>query len=354
MSLTTVKGPGLFLAQFMSDQPPFDTLENAARWAASLGYRALQIPSGDPRCIDLALAAESDVYCDEIRGMLADNGLVISELSTHIQGQMMAVHPAFDAMMDPLVPEEVRGRPEARRQWALEQMLLAARASRRLGLSSSVSFSGSLLWPTVYPWPQRPAGLVEDGFAELARRWRPVLDAYDSAGVDICYEIHPCEDLHDGATFERFLAVVEDHPRARILYDPSHFVLQQLDYLGFIDLYHARIGAFHVKDAEFRSSARSGVYGGYQDWIDRPGRFRSVGDGQVDFRQIFSKFAQYAFAGWAVVEWECALKDAVVGAQESAALVKQYIIDVTGKAFDDFAGGEGYDAKRNRAILGLE
>lgn len=354
MGLTTIRGPGLFLAQFMGSEPPFDTLDGVAGWAAGLGYKAVQIPTNDARCFDLALAAESDAYCDEMKGMLADKGLQISELSTHIQGQMIAVHPAYDQLMDPLVPAPVRGDPEARRLWAHDQMLLAARASRRLGLDSSVSFSGALLWPTVYPWPQRPAGLVEEGFAELARRWRPILDAYDAAGVDICYEIHPCEDLHDGVTFERFLAAVDHHPRAKILYDPSHLLLQQIDYLGFIDVYHDRIGAFHVKDAEFRPDARSGLYGGYQGWIDRPGRFRSVGDGQVDFKRIFSKLSQHGFPGWAVVEWECALKQAEAGARESARIVRDTIIEVTERAFDDFAGGNSHDTATNRAILGLD
>ena len=215
------------------------------------------------------------------------------------------------------------------------------------------SFSGALLWPYVYPWPQRPAGLVDEGFTELARRWRPILDVYGEEGIDLCFELHPGEDLHDGATFERFLAAVDDHPRARILYDPSHFVLQQLDYLGFIDRYHARIGMFHVKDAEFRPDARSGVYGGYQDWAERPGRFRSLGDGQVDFGAIFSKLTQYGFDGWAVLEWECCLKDAAQGAAEGAPFIQRHLIQPATRAFDDFAGSDA-DPARNRRMLGLE
>ena len=209
------------------------------------------------------------------------------------------------------------------------------------------------MWHLVYPWPQRPAGLVEQGFAELARRWKPILDAFDEAGVDVCYEIHPGEDLHDGATFERFLKAVDNHPRANILYDPSHFVLQQLDYLDFIDRYHDRIKMFHVKDAEFLPNGRSGIYGGYQDWVDRPGRFRSLGDGQVDFKQIFSKLTQYGFEGWAVLEWECCLKDSAQGAAEGAPFIAQHIIEPATGAFDDFAGGEVSES-RNRRILGLD
>jgi sugar phosphate isomerase/epimerase len=352
--MRTIKGPGLFLAQFMGEAAPFDTLANIAPWVADCGYAGVQLPSNDARCMDLKLAAESQDYCDELAGMLAAHDLAITELSTHIQGQLVAVHPAYQTLFEGFLPAELRAASaQARQEWASDQLRLAAKASARLGLAASVTFSGALLWHTVYPWPQRPAGLVEEGFAELARRWRPILDAYEEAGVDLCYEIHPGEDLHDGATFERFLDAVGGHARANILYDPSHLLLQQLDYVAFLDLYHERVKMMHVKDAEFRPDGRSGVYGGYQSWIDRPGRFRSLGDGQIDFGTIFSKLAQYDFPGWAVVEWECALKEAGVGAREGAAFVKRHIIPVTAHAFDDFVGAGAVDAARNRAILGL-
>ena len=300
--MKTIKGPGIFLAQFSADQPPFNDLASIARWAAALGYRGVQVPTWDKRLFDLDLAAESDAYCQEIRGTLADSDIALTELSTHLQGQLVAVHPAYDIAFDGFAPEVLRGNPSARQAWAVDQLMKAAQASRRLGLATHATFSGALAWPYLYPWPQRPPGLVEAAFDELAKRWRPLLDAFDRAGVDACFEIHPGEDLHDGVTFEMFLARVGDHPRCKILYDPSHFLLQQLDYLGFIDVYHARIGAFHVKDAEFRPSPRQGVYGGYQAWIDRAGRFRSLGDGQVDFGSIFSKLSQYDYDGWAVLE----------------------------------------------------
>ncbi|KFG91820.1 Xylose isomerase-like TIM barrel [Sphingobium herbicidovorans NBRC 16415] len=337
--MRTIKGPGIFLAQFIGNDAPFNSLDAIADWAAGLGYKGLQIPSNDPRFLDLAKAADSQDYCDEIAGKLADKGLSITELSTHLQGQLVAVHPAYDTLFDGFAAPEVRGRPDARQQWAVAQLKLAARASRRLGLAAHATFSGALAWPYFYPWPQRPAGMIEEAFDELARRWRPILDAFDENGVDLSFEIHPGEDLHDGATFEMFLDRVDHHPRANILYDPSHFVLQQLDYLAFLDIYHARVKSFHVKDAEFRPSGRVGVYGGYQSWVDRPGRFRSLGDGQVDFKQIFSKMAQYDYPGWAVLEWECALKHPQEGAAEGAPFIASHIIPVTDRAFDDFAKG---------------
>lgn len=347
-----MKGPAIFLAQFAGDDAPFNSLPDIARWAASLGYKGIQIPSWDGRLFDLAKAADSQDYCDEVAGICREAGVEITELSTHLQGQLVAVHPAYDDLFDAFAPPELHGKPAERTEWAKEQVRMAARASRRLGLTAHATFSGALLWPTVYPWPQRPGGLVEEGFAELARRWKPLLDTFDENGVDACYEIHPGEDIHDGITWERFLAAVGNHPRANILYDPSHYVLQQLDYLEFIDLYHERIRMFHVKDAEFRPTGRAGVYGGYADWAERPGRFRSLGDGQVDFRAIFSKFTQYDFQGWAVLEWECCLKHPEQGAAEGAPFITAHMIRKADKAFDDFAGAAP-DAARNRRILGI-
>jgi sugar phosphate isomerase/epimerase len=350
--MKTMKGPAIFLAQFMSDDAPYNSLDSIANTMAEFGYKGVQIPSWDPRCIDLKLAAQSQTYCDELKGNLNNKGLEITELSTHLQGQLVAVHPAYNTMFDGFAPAAVHDNADERTKWAVQQLHFAAEASQRLGLKTHATFSGSLLWHTVYPWPQRPAGLVETGFKELASRWLPILNAFDEAGVDLCYEIHPGEDLHDGVSYERFLEATGNHPRANLLYDPSHFVLQQLDHLAYIDIYHERIKSFHVKDAEFVANGRSGVYGGYQDWEDRPGRFRSLGDGQVDFKGIFSKLAKYNFDHWAVVEWECALKHPEDGAKEGVSFVNDHIIRVTERAFDDFAD-TGSDEILNRAILGL-
>ncbi|WP_426490801.1 sugar phosphate isomerase/epimerase family protein [Hymenobacter sp. 102] len=350
--MKTIKGPGIFLAQFIGDQAPFNSLASICQWAAGLGYKGVQLPTLDSRFIDLQLAAESQTYADEVRGTVRAAGLEITELSTHLQGQLVAINPVYDQLFDGFAPEAVRGNPTARQQWAVQQLKYAAQASQRLGLTAHATFSGALLWPYVYPWPQRPAGLVETGFNELARRWRPILDVFDECGVDVCYEIHPGEDLHDGVSYELFLEKVGQHPRACLLYDPSHFVLQCLDYLEYIDIYHERIRAFHVKDAEFNPSGRQGVYGGYQGWVDRAGRFRSLGDGQVNFNAIFSKLTQYDYPGWAVLEWECALKHPEDGAREGAPFIQNHIIRVTDKAFDDFAAS-GIDAARNNTLLGL-
>jgi sugar phosphate isomerase/epimerase len=347
-----MKGPAIFLAQFLGRSPPFDRLETLAKWAADLGYVGIQVPTSDPKLFDLKRAAESQTYCDEIAGVVRKTGVEITELSTHLQGQLVAAHAAYAPQFAAFAAPEVRANPAAWSAWATEQLKYAAKASERLKLDAHATFSGALLWHTVYPWPQRPAGLVAEGFAELARRWRPILDAFDASGVDVCYEIHPGEDLHDGATFERFIDAVDAHPRANMLYDPSHLLLQQLDYAAFIELYHERIKAFHVKDAEFRPNGRAGVYGGYQPWIDRPGRFRSVGDGQIDFKRIFSLFAQYGYRGWAVLEWECCLKHPDDGAREGAPFIRAQMIRTATRQFDDFASS-GTDSALNDRILGL-
>ena len=351
--MTTIKGPGIFLAQFMGDLAPYNDLRSICQWVKSLGYQAVQIPTWDSRCIDLKKAATSKTYADEIKGIVEECGLSISELSTHLQGQLVAVHPAYDTLFDGFAPAAIKGDHSARTNWAIEQVKFGAKASQHMGLTAHPTFSGSLLWHTFHPWPQRPAGLVEEGFKELARRWLPILNYFDECGVDVCYEVHPGEDIFDGVTYEMFLDAVQQHPRACLLYDPSHFVLQQLDYLAYIDYYHERIRAFHVKDAEFNPTGKQGTFGGYQSWANRAGRYRSPGDGQVDFKSIFSKLAQYDYQGWAVMEWECCIKHPAQGAAEGAAFINSHIIRVTERAFDDFASS-GTNIAANRKLLGLD
>ncbi len=350
--MTTLLGPAIFLAQFIGDEAPFNDLDAICKWAAELGFLGIQLPTTGARFINLKQAAESKTYADDLKGKVNSYGLQITELSTHLQGQLIAVNPAYNTLFDAFAPEQYRNNPNARKEWAVQQLKYAAKASQNLGLKAHATFSGALLWPMVYPWPQRPAGLVEMGFTELANRWLPVLNEFDECGIDLCYEIHPGEDLHDGISYEMFLEKVNNHPRACLLYDPSHFVLQCLDYLAYIDNYHERIKMFHVKDAEFNPTGKQGVYGGYQNWIDRAGRFRSLGDGQVDFKAIFSKMAAYDYKGWAVLEWECALKNQEDGAREGAEFIKNHIIRVTDKAFDDFAASNA-DASFNHTLLGI-
>ncbi len=350
--MKTMKGPALFLAQFVGDKKPFDNLPDIAGWAAGFGYKGVQIPTLTRQFFDLDTAAESQAYCDDMQSMLADRGLVVTELSTHIQGQLVAVHPAYAAQLDGFAPERLRGKPKEQQAWAIDQVKKGAVASRRFGHSAHVTFSGSLAWPFVYPWPQRPPTLIDEAFGELARLWLPILDHFDEHGIDLCFELHPSEDLFDGATFEMFLDRVGGHQRCCINYDASHFIKQGLDYLAFIDIFRDRIKMFHVKDAEFNPTGRQGMFSGYQSWLKRAARDRSLGDGQVNFGAIFSKFAEYDFDGWAVYEWEDCLMEPEEAARRGAPFIARHIIPVTDKVFDDFAG-TGADRETTRRLLGL-
>lgn len=345
-----MKGPGIFLAQFLRDEPPYDSLENIGRWVAGLGYKGVQIPTWDSRVIDLDKAAGSKTYCDQFKGKLKQIGLEVTELAAHLQGQVLAIHPAYEIAFQPFYPKGLRDKQRV--DWATQQLRKAVKASTNLGTSSVPVLSGGFAWHMVYPWPQRPQGLIQEAFKELYKRWKPVLDLAEDNGIAICYELHPGSDLFDGATFEMFLETSNNHPAACLCYDPSHFVLQQLDYLQFIQLYGDRIRAFHVKDAEFRPTGQVGVYGGYQSWAKRAGRFRSLGDGQVDFKRVFTLLTEAGYTGWAVLEWECCVKSPEQGASEGAPFIANHIIEATEVAFDDFAGGKT-DAERNRRILGL-
>jgi len=346
-----IKGPAIFLAQFLGDDPPFNTLGNITAWAKELGYEGIQIPANEKKLIDIDLASRSQSYCDDLVGEC--NGLVITELASHLFGQLVAVNPAYNDLFDAFTEPEYRGHPSERQKWAVGKMISTIKASANLGLSVVPSFSGALMWQLMYPWPQRPQGLVEQGFKALAELWKPILDAAEEYGVDLAFELHPGEDLHDGISFDRFLVATGNHKRVNILYDPSHFILQCLDYIEFIRIYGDRIKAFHVKDAEFNPSGRQGVYGGYASWQDRAGRFRSLGDGQVDFKKVFTSLTEAGFDSWAVLEWECCIKDSSQGAAEGAPFIRSMLIEPAGRAFDDFAGSTA-DFESNNKILGLE
>lgn len=352
--MRTIDGPGVFLAQFIAPVAPYDRLDTLLDWAAAIGFRGVQVPTFNPAILDLERAATSLAYCDEIKGKLSDRGLTLTELSTHRQGHLVAIHPAYDLTVDVFAPEALRGNPAARRAWAEDQLLKAARASRHLGLTRHVSFPGSLLWPYLYLYPPRPFGLIEEGFRELAARWRPILDAFDAAGVDLCFEIHPGEDLHDGLTFEMFREAVGNHPRLGMLYDPSHLFLQMIDYVGFLEVYREFVKVVHVKDAELNRSARTGFWGGYQSWPSRAGRFRTPGAGDIDFAAIFAKLAEIDYAGWAVLEWECCIEHPDDGARKGAALIREQILRVQERAFDANMQAQGLDRVRNRRVLGLD
>ncbi len=348
--MPSIKGPAIFLAQFLRDEEPYNNLENIGKWVAGLGYKGVQIPTWDKRVFDRDTAAVSKTYCDDYRGLLKEIGLEPTELGGFLSGQILAFNPAYEIMFEGFHPAGLKG--DEKTKWAAGELKKDVDASVNMGTEVIPVMSGGLAWPMFYPWPQRPEGLIEEAFRELARRWLPLLDYAHENGKVFAYELHPGSDVYDGATYEMFLEYTDNHPAACLNYDASHFVLQQLDYLEFIQLYGDRIKGFHVKDAEFRPTGRVGVYGGYQSWAGRAGRFRSLGDGQVDFTRVFSLLTEAGFTGWAVNEWECAVKSPEQGAAEGAPFIAEHIIQATEVAFDDFAS-TGADMETNRRILGL-
>ncbi len=345
-----MKGPGIFLAQFADDTPPFNTIEGMAQWASDLGYKGVQIPTWDTRLFDLETAATSKTYCDDYLGKLTDKGLAVCELASYLQGQVLAMHPAYQKLFQAFYPKGLNANEAV--IWASDQLKKTVQASVHFNTTNISVMSGGLAWPYIYPWPQRSAGLIDDAFEELSKRWLPILDVANEHGVTFGYELHPGSDLYDGATYQRFLEETKGHPAACLTYDASHFLLQQLDYIDFIKLFKDRIKAFHVKDAEFRPDGMTGVYGGYQDWKQRAGRFRSLGDGQIDFKRIFTLLTDAGFDGWAIMEWECCVKSSEQGALEGAPFIKKHMIQASERSFDDFAKSET-DKNLNKDILGI-
>ena len=130
--MKTIKGPAIFLAQFLGDAPPFNDLKSICQWAKNLGFIGVQLPTNNAQIFDLQKAAESKTYADELKGTINEIGLEITELSTHLQGQLVAVHPAYDQMFDGFAPKEVHGNSKARTEWAEQQMKYAAKASQKL------------------------------------------------------------------------------------------------------------------------------------------------------------------------------------------------------------------------------
>ena len=351
--MRTMKGPGLFLAQFATDTPPHNTLAGIAKWAKDYGYKAIQIPTWDSRFFDLDRAYDSETYCDEIKGKLADIGIAISEFSTHFQGQMVSVHPAYDAMFDGQCPAAVRGNPEKRRLWAAEQVRKAARVSRRFGLTEHVTFTGSLAWPYFYPYPQRPAGLIEECFAEQGRRWKPILDVYRGERRRPLLR-NPSQRRRVRRRNLRHVSRRRRRPQAlqhQLRRQPLHQAMHGLSRL------HRRLSRSHQdvprQGRRVQPDGEAGVYGGYKGWLERAGRDRSLGDGQVNFKAIFSKLAAYDFAGWAVYEWECCLQHPEVAARKGAKFIANHIIEVTDRVFDDFAA-TGADRATNLKLLGIK
>ncbi|MBI4882014.1 MAG: TIM barrel protein, partial [Planctomycetes bacterium] len=253
-----------------------------------------------------------------------------------------------------ILPERVwgDGDPEGVRRRAAEEMILTARAARRFfdaapegvkrvlaatGRTVVNGFTGSPIWHMAYAFPPPGPGQIEAGFAEFARRWRPILDAFAAARVHFALEVHPTEIAFDVASAGRALAAIGEHPNFGFNFDPSHFGYQGVDELLFLRTFGARVWNMHVKDAWW-SAARTpvGVFGGHCDF-GQDGRhwdFRSPGRGRIDFEAIIRQLNRIGYQGPLTVEWEDPMMDREDGAREAAEFVRRLDFRLSRQAFD--------------------
>lgn len=312
---------------------PLDVL---APKAAAWGYDGLELACwGDH--FDVARANAEDGYCDRVRERLARHGLAVYAISNHLVGQ--AVCDRIDARHQAIVPPRVwgDGDPEGVKHRAADEMRATARAAARLGVTTVNGFTGSSIWPLLYSFPPVLPGMIDAGFADFARRWRPVLDAFGEAGVRFALEVHPTEIAFDLVTAERALAAVDAHPAFGFNFDPSHFAYQGADYVAFLAALGHRVLHCHVKDVWWaHAPGASGVFGGHLDFGDPRRRwdFRSPGRGRVDFEAVVRGLNRAGYAGPLSVEWEDPEMDREAGAAEACALVRRLDFARAGQAFD--------------------
>jgi sugar phosphate isomerase/epimerase len=321
----------LFTGQW-ADMP----LETLAAKAAAWGYDGLELASwGDHFDVERALA-EPD-YCDGRRALLERHGLRVYAISNHLVGQ--AVCDPIDARHQAIIPPRVwgDGDPEGVRQRAAAEMVRTAQAAARLGVEVVTGFTGSSIWHLHYSFPPVTPGMIDAGFADFSTRWRPILDAFEAAGVRFALEVHPAEIAFDVASAERALESLGGHPAFGFNYDPSHFAYQNVDYVAFIDRFGDRIFHAHMKDVWWSPApGRSGVFGGHLDFghRDRGWDFRSLGRGRVDFDKVIRALNRVGYAGPLSVEWEDAGMDREHGAREAREFISRIDFAPSSVAFD--------------------
>ena len=311
-------------------------LETLAAKAAAWGYDGLELACwGDH--FDVARALAEDGYCEDRRALLTRHGLSVHAISNHLVGQ--AVCDRIDARHQSIVPPRVwgDGEPEGVRARAAQEMMDTARAAARFGVSIVNGFTGSSIWHLLYSFPPVLPGMIDEGFADFARRWRPILDAFSESGVRFALEVHPTEIAFDVVTAERALDAVSAHPAFGFNFDPSHLGYQGVDAVGFVERFGARIFHVHMKDAWWAAwPQRSGVFGGHLDFGDarRSWDFRSPGRGRVDFEGVMRALNRAGYAGPLSVEWEDPEMDREHGARDACAFVRRVDFPRAAGAFD--------------------
>lgn len=305
-----------------------------AEKAASFGYDGMELACwGDH--VDVYKAADDDKYCKSRHEILAKHGLKFWAISNHLVGQL--VLDPNDHRTDDWAPKNCRGKSEKKREWAIQTMKVTAHAAKNLGVKVVNGFVGSPIWHYVYSFPPVSPSEIEAGFQRAAELWTPILDEFKKCKVKFALEVHPTEIAFDTASAARLLKALKGHPSFGFNYDPSHFVYQNVDYVGFIREFRDRIFHVHMKDAHLASTPqRVGIFGGHTNFGDpeRSWDFRSLGRGSVNFEEIIRALNEIDYQGPLSVEWEDSGMDREHGAQEACAFVKAIDFRPSGRAFD--------------------
>ena len=329
----------LFTGQW-ADLPFTEVCRLASQW----GYDGLEIACwGDH--LDVARGASDDAYLAERKQILADHGLAVYAISNHLTGQAVCDHP-IDERHQGILPSRVwgDGEPEGVRQRAAEDMKDTARTAARLGVSTVVGFTGSSIWHTVAMFPPVPPAMIERGYSDFADRWNPILDVFDEVGVRFAHEVHPSEIAYDYWTTVRTLEAIARRPAFGLNFDPSHFVWQDLDPVGFLWDFRDRIYHVDCKESVKQLNGRNGRLGSHLPWADprRGWDFVSTGHGDVPWEACFRMLNAIEYDGPISIEWEDAGMDRLTGAPEALTFVKSLLFDPPTAAFDAaFSSREG-------------
>ncbi|OGV54419.1 MAG: AP endonuclease [Lentisphaerae bacterium GWF2_44_16] len=307
----------LFTGQW-ADMP----VEKLAEKAASWGYDGLELACwGDH--FDVKQGAESKDYCKKHLEKLAKKGIKVWAISNHLAGQLVC--DLNDSRSDMFAPKELAGNPEAKREWAIEQMKLSAKAAANLGVKVVNGFTGSSIWHYLYSFPPVSAQMVEDGFKQFAKLWNPILDVFRDCGVKFALEVHPTEIAYDIVTAKRALEAIGKRPEFGFNFDPSHLLWQMIDPVKFIREFPDRIYHVHMKDAAVTLDGRSGILSSHLNFGEagRGWDFRSLGHGQVDFEGIIRELNAIGYSGPLSVEWEDCGMEREYGAKEACEFVRK-------------------------------
>ncbi len=310
---------------------PFETLCQKAK---SFGYDGLELACwGD----HFEVSKADDAYCRNKKETLAKYGLKVYSISTHLVGQ--AVCDSIDQRHKSILPDYVwgDGDPEGVRQRAAIEIIKTAEAARRLGVDQVNGFTGSSIWHLLYSFPSVPPEMIDEGYADFAKRWMPILNKYQELGVRFGLEVHPTEIAFDIASARRALKAINNHPSFGFNYDPSHLGYQGVDYVAFITEFAEKIFHVHMKDVGWsKVPVEAGVFGGHTDF-GSPGRFwdfRSLGHGDINFEDIIRALNRINYKGPLSVEWEDSGMDREFGAKEACAFVRKVDFPASNISFD--------------------